>query len=184
MSTAADGKLLMELRRTAMDLLARREHSRSELVEKLQRKYSEASRHFLAVLDQLEQDGLLSDERFAEAYVRYRRSRGFGPLLIRQELRGKGIDAMLLDAVIDIRAEEWLDTLRELINKKRRLYAALLNKDAPPWERTCSRMDDAPHQSRAGSAPAFQDASKTRQKLYRLCLSRGFTSEQIERAMR
>src|SRR3989338_9583768 len=111
---------MTEVRRAAMDLLARSEHSRAEAVAKLQQKFPELVQHFDEVLDQLEQDGLLSDERFAEAYVRYRRSRGFGPLLIRQELRGNGIDATLLEAVIDLRAEEWLDTLRDLIARKRR----------------------------------------------------------------
>ena len=169
---------MTEVRRAAMDLLARREHSRAEVVAKLQQKFPELVQHFDEVLDQLEQDGLLSDERFAEAYVRYRRSRGFGPLLIRQELRGKGIDATLLEAVIDLRAEEWLDTLRDLIARKRRTL--------PCGSEPSSRSNSTQDQSRAGLAPTnSQDAElKARQKLCRFCLSRGFTSDQIARAMR
>lgn len=169
---------MTEVRRAAMDLLARREHSRAEIVAKLQQKLPELVQHFDEVLDQLEQDGLLSDERFAEAYVRYRRSRGFGPLLIRQELRGKGIDATLLEAVIDLRAEEWLDTLRDLMARKRRTL--------PCGSEPSSRSNSTQDQSRARLAPTnSKDAElKARQKLYRFCLSRGFTSDQIARAMR
>lgn len=144
-----------------MDLLARREHSRVELVDKLRRKFAEQAEGVAqllpAVLDQLEQDGLLSDARFVAAYVRYRRSRGFGPLLIRQELRGKGVSSALLDAALAENMQEWLDSLRGLLARKLRLV---------------SSADDA------------QEARKARQKLYRFCLSRGFTSEQIEQALR
>ena len=161
MRTAAENTTMVELRRAAMDLLARREHSRAELVDKLRRKFSEdtagVAQLLPGVLDQLEQDGLLSDARFVAAYVRYRRSRGFGPLLIRQELRGKGVSSALLDAALASDTPEWLESLRELIARKLRpVYSA----------------EDA------------QEARKARQKLYRFCLSRGFSSELIESALR
>ncbi|MDO8270882.1 MAG: regulatory protein RecX [Gammaproteobacteria bacterium] len=161
MRTAAENTTMVELRRAAMDLLARREHSRAELTDKLRRKFAEdadrVTQLLPAVLDQLEQDGLLSDARFVAAYVRYRRSRGFGPLLIRQELRGKGVSSVLLDAALAANTLEWLESLRELVARKQRL---------PTPE---------------GDAQA---ARKARQKLYRFCLSRGFSSEQIEQALR
>ncbi|MDO9317687.1 MAG: regulatory protein RecX [Gammaproteobacteria bacterium] len=161
MRTAAENTMMVELRRAAMDLLARREHSRAELVDKLRRKFAEeaggAAQLLPEVLDQLEQDGLLNDARFVTAYVRYRRSRGFGPLLIRQELRGKGVSSALLDVALVANTPEWLESLRELVARKQRLFT--LEGDA-------------------------QEARKARQKLYRFCLSRGFTSEQIENALR
>lgn len=152
---------MVELRRAAMDLLARREHSRAELVEKLRRKFAEQAEGVAQllpdILDQLEQDGLLSDARFVAAYVRYRRLRGFGPLLIRQELRGKGVSSALLDAALAENMQEWLNSLRGLLARKRRLVS---------------------------SASDAQEARKVRQKLYRFFLSRGFTAEQIEQALR
>lgn len=152
---------MVELRRAAMDLLARREHSRAELTDKLRRKFAEdvdqVGQLLPAVFDQLERDGLLSDARFVAAYVRYRRSRGFGPLLIRQELRGKGVSSALLDVALAANTSEWLESLRELVTRKQRL---------------------------SSSEGDVQEARKARQKLYRFCLSRGFTSEQIENALR
>lgn len=153
--------MMVELRRAAMDLQARREHSRAELVDKLRRKFAEerdgAAQLLPEVLDQLEQDGLLSDARFVATYVRSRRSRGFGPLLIRQELRGKGVSSTLLDVALAANTQEWLESLRGLVARKQRL---------------------------SSSEGGAQEARKARQKLYRFCLSRGFTFEQIEQALR
>lgn len=71
-------------------MLARREHSRSELERKLgARGFS--SDLIAAALDQLESQGLLDDSRFTEVYVRQRVERGYGPLRIQQELRQRGI---------------------------------------------------------------------------------------------
>ena len=79
-------------RRRAMDLLARREHSRLELERKLRtRDYSGAV--VASVLDELEADGLLSDSRFAESFVRARIARGRGPNRIRLELIERGVAA-------------------------------------------------------------------------------------------
>lgn len=154
MSSAAEKTLITSLRRSAMDFLARREHSRVELVDKLLRKYPEQHALLGPVLDQLELDGLLSDERFTEAYIRYRRNRGFGPLLIRQELRSKGVNANLLEAHLALDDARWQESLLALVQRK----------------------------SRGG--PALSTDAKARQKLFRFCLSRGFSAEQIARALR
>ena len=45
------------------------------------------------MLDALEAQGLLSEERFTEQYVASRLDRGHGPRRIREELRRRGIDA-------------------------------------------------------------------------------------------
>ncbi len=144
--------LALTLRRVAMDLLARREHSRAELLEELQRRFPESEPLFAEVLDQLTADCLLDDERFCEAYVRYRRSRGAGPLLIRQELRQKGVASPTLQAALDPSAEEWLATLRALLRKK----------------------------SGCCLPPASERAA--RQKLYRAMLSKGYPADMISRA--
>ena len=154
MSATAEKALKTSLRRSAMDYLARREHSRTELFEKLLRKYPEQETLLSPVLDQLELDGLLSDDRFAEAYIRYRRNRGFGPLLIRQELRGKGVSNSLLEIHLDSGDPQWRESLHTLVERKSRGLGSL-DKDA-----------------------------KARQKLFRFCLSRGFSAEQIGRALR
>ena len=90
-----------------MDLLARREHARLELRRKLMQRDFPAD-EVDAALDRLEADGLLSDERFAEVFVRQRAGRGYGPLRIRQELRERGVDDGVIAAALAPWAEQWL----------------------------------------------------------------------------
>ncbi|KAA6187895.1 regulatory protein RecX [Thiohalocapsa marina] len=88
--------LALEIRSRAIKLLTTREHSCLELQRKLeQRGYPpQAVRQ---VLDDLQRDDLLSEQRLAEAYVAERLGKGFGPVRIRFELREKGLS----DAQID-----------------------------------------------------------------------------------
>jgi regulatory protein len=79
-------------RRRAMDLLARREHSRRELVAKLSAR-SFAPELIGEVLDELEREGLLSAERFALSFVEARYGKGKGPRRIRAELAERGIES-------------------------------------------------------------------------------------------
>ena len=79
-------------RRRAMDLLARREHSRLELEHKLVARSFEAPL-VSEVLDELEDDGLLSSDRFAQSFVESRYARGHGPRRIERELADRGIES-------------------------------------------------------------------------------------------
>lgn len=89
-----------------MDLLARREHSRQELQQKLvSRGFDEALTG--EVIDGLADENLQSDERYTEAYVNERTGKGFGPLYIRQALRNRGIDDHLIDQYLDWNDPQW-----------------------------------------------------------------------------
>jgi regulatory protein len=84
-----------ELRKRALALLARREHSRAELAARLApRAESEAA--LAALLDDLERRGALSDERYAEARARSL-ARKYGAARIRHELRAKGVAEALVE---------------------------------------------------------------------------------------
>lgn len=95
-----------EIRDRALALLARREHSRRELEGKLVRK-GHAPSAVAPVLDALEAECLLSDERFAAAYVASRAARGFGPLRIIEELGQRGIRGAAAREACDPAAQEW-----------------------------------------------------------------------------
>ncbi|MCW8847229.1 MAG: recombination regulator RecX, partial [Sedimenticola sp.] len=89
-----------ELEQAAIRLLTNREHSRLELSRKLQSRCDD--RNLLSeVLDDLERSGYLSDDRFTELYVNYRKQKGFGPIRIRQELQERGISTDLIYAWLD-----------------------------------------------------------------------------------
>jgi regulatory protein len=87
-SPSGSGRLLAR----AIRLLARREHSRAQLAAKLQRGMPDAdsTSEIDQVLDRLERDHLLSDERFAGNVARARAAR-FGDARIRHELKRAGV---------------------------------------------------------------------------------------------
>ncbi|MDZ7854413.1 MAG: regulatory protein RecX [Halomonas sp.] len=78
-------------RDAAIRLLARREHSRRELAERLAAQ-GHPSDGITECLDALAEQGLQSDTRFAESFLRSRLLRGQGPLKIRVELERRGLD--------------------------------------------------------------------------------------------
>lgn len=102
-----------------MDYLARREHSQSELKRKLA---SRADNKDLleAVLADLVSEGLQSDSRFVEAYVRSKMNAGIGPIKLRMELIQKGISDACLESALDIDEEIWLEQCRAVWEKKYR----------------------------------------------------------------
>jgi regulatory protein len=83
------------VRTSAMNLLAMREHSAHELKSKLSKKFDQQE-WIDTEVDKLKRDGLQSDERFAEAYINMRLRQGKGALIIRMELRDKGISEQLI----------------------------------------------------------------------------------------
>ncbi len=116
-----------ELRRKAIGLLARREHSRAELARKLAADGTEED--IANVLAQLESEGLLSDARAAAAYVRAHAAR-FGATRLRQDLRARGLDAEpALDEAGELGSE--LDRARAVWQKKFGISPA----DAREWTR-------------------------------------------------
>jgi len=95
---------MQPLKDKAIQLLARREHTRRELQQKLQQR-GYALSEITSVLDNLEQEELLSEERYIGSYIRLRRARGYGPLKICVELQKRGINHRQILA-----NEEWLQT--------------------------------------------------------------------------
>ncbi|MCK9984708.1 MAG: regulatory protein [Azoarcus sp.] len=91
------------LRERALRHLARREHSRAELARKL--APHGAAEEIEDVLDRITELGLLSDHRFAEAWVRSKAAR-FGTARLRRELAQRGVGRDTIDAALDAEAVE------------------------------------------------------------------------------
>ncbi|HVV68369.1 MAG TPA: regulatory protein RecX [Gammaproteobacteria bacterium] len=106
-----------KVRACALRLLARREHSRTELVQKLLlRHFSEDLIH--AVIDSMLAKGWQSDLRFAKAYVEQQIQRGYGALKIEIELKKRGIAKELIVLVLPSDNAFWQQQLRKLWNNK------------------------------------------------------------------
>lgn len=106
----------ISLRTRALQYLARREHSRTELRAKLLPHVREGD-DVEAVLDDLAKRNWLSDARAAEQVVNQRRGR-FGAQRIAHELRQKGIAEDLISGALPQLKETELDAACEVWQKK------------------------------------------------------------------
>ena len=71
-----------------------------------------------SALDQLTEERLLDEARFAELYACGRADKGYGPLRIGRELRERGVSQDLVDTVLAGLENDWLPKLRELHRKR------------------------------------------------------------------
>lgn len=107
------------IRRAAMDCLARREHAYYELNQKLLVKFPDASPDAVdAVVSRLRAQHLQSDERFAEAYIRYRKNKGFAYLHIKADLVQRKVPLPIINAYLFEGDEEWLQIATRLVDRK------------------------------------------------------------------
>lgn len=117
----------------ALRVLAAREHGREELRKKLlippvprrqrygidkksgnnravQAKAAPPDADMLEdVLDALEREGYLSDERFAESFVNQRARRGHGPLRIKHDLQQKAVSSELIADAFAAAETDWFE---------------------------------------------------------------------------
>src|SRR5471032_365004 len=106
----------LSLRGRALGYLSRREHSRAELSRKLTPHLGEGD-SLDTLLDALEREGWLSNERFVESVV-HRRGTRLGTSRIVHELKRNGIDETLIqDAGTELKKTE-LTRAREVWGKK------------------------------------------------------------------
>jgi len=101
----------------ALDLVSRREHSRHELMQKLDKRYPETSPIIEEVLDKLEINKILDDERFAEMYLNSRARKGFGPKKIEMELNSRKVNSLFISNAIEA-YENWLENAQKVLKKK------------------------------------------------------------------
>jgi len=168
----SDSELSQYMRNSALGLLARREHSRRELSQKLSRKYGrhdDFSSHLIpSLLDELQEKCYQCDERFAESYVSYRSHSGKGPLRIIQELRDKGISEALVGRLVDEADHKWLSLALDV---SRRRFGEL-SSDALDHEGVGR-----------GKQVEHHEAQKIRAKQVRFLQGRGFTFAHISKVL-
>lgn len=90
----------------ALGLLARREHSRRELRTKLDQS-GYASDEADAAIARLGEQHYQDDDRFAEALLRSRIARGYGPLRLRMELNSHGLADERIRELLEAADVDW-----------------------------------------------------------------------------
>lgn len=106
-----------DIRFSAMNFLALREHSVKELKEKLGRKFSSVELIDEVIAGLIEQS-LQSDERFAQSFVAMRQRQGKGSVVIKMELREKGVAPELIARFVDDTDALWYELARDVWSRK------------------------------------------------------------------
>lgn len=106
---------MSEVFEQAVQLLARREHSRYELKQKLTSKGFTGA-DIEQAIDKCQQQGYQSDDRFVEQFCRYRAGQGDGPLKIRHALQQKGIACDLINQHLG--SFDWYELALTVYKKK------------------------------------------------------------------
>ena len=109
------------LRERALRLLARREHSRTELGRKLA-AHASPEDDLESLLEDLLRRKLLSDERYAESRA-HALSRKYGAARIAHELRAKGLDKGLAEQTAKAARATEVERARDVWRRKFRVAA-------------------------------------------------------------
>jgi len=101
----------------AIRYLSYREYAVGELRAKLLKKF-DSKLGITQVLERLLTEDLLSEQRYAESYLRARVNKGYGPEYIRNELISRGLKKTLIDKVLQNSDIVWEEEVYKVWNKK------------------------------------------------------------------
>ena len=124
-------------RNSAMRLLARREHSRAELRGKLVGRGFEND-SVEELLQGLEDQDLLSDERFAMSLVASRAETGYGPNRIGLELRNRGVSEELAREALAKAEVDWEERVTDQVARK---FGSDPAQTFPEWARRARYLE-------------------------------------------
>ena len=124
-------------RNSAMRLLARREHSRAELRGKLVGRGFEND-SVEELLQGLEDQDLLSDERFAMSLIASRAETGYGPKRIDLELRNRGVSEELAREALTKAEVDWGQQVTDLAVRK---FGSDPAQTFPEWARRARYLE-------------------------------------------
>ncbi len=151
-----------------MGLLARREHSRQELFQKMQQKGYTPDLINSNLDDFIEHDWL-SDSRYAEMLLRSRLLKHHGPVKIKMELKQKGVSELIIQQCFDSFSYE-NDTIGN----------QLMNNNPLELQDLWPILASEALEKKFSTKPADQ---KERIRQYRFLQQRGFDHDQIRQAL-
>jgi len=177
-SKAADGGYA-KCMAAGVRLLAGREYSRLELTNKLSRRFSAEVAD--AVVEELVDLKVLDDERYGEAFCRSRVERGYGPGYVARELEQNGLDAELIDTLLEPYQDQWFERALAQAQKAHRPKRRSRQYQVEPPDDTEFVGDD--ESSETGSYldrddhdnDQWKEQQKARGRLARLLARRGFS---------
>lgn len=102
---------------SALQLLSRRDHGEYELRQKLHHKGYEAE-DIDTVIQFCFEHRFLDDLRYAKSQIRQHVYKGHGERRIRQELKQKRVDELVIDEAFDNEPQDWFELAKETAAKK------------------------------------------------------------------
>jgi len=106
-----------EILHRAIALLSRREHSATELSNKLCQRGYEYDEVNPVILSLIEQD-YISDERYADCVLRSRVNKGYGWRFVQNELSQKGVSSSIAQKVVKNHQIDWYLQAELAYNKR------------------------------------------------------------------
>lgn len=105
------------IRMCALNLLARREHSEQELLQKLLTRNAEP---IVAqdIIDDLTKRNLISNDRFAESLVRACIRKGQGPIKLTHEFKKHNIDTAKISSLLTTLEIDWVTEIEKVHQQK------------------------------------------------------------------
>ncbi len=107
----------IQIRVDAYRYLGNREHFRPELERKLSEKGHDSAA-IAELIDDLQSEGLFCERRAAEAYLRSRMERGYGPLHIAPRLGQRLAEVAIVREVLPQCADFWVSRLQAYLIKR------------------------------------------------------------------
>jgi|TARA_B110000285_G_scaffold68230_3_gene78390 regulatory protein len=168
-----------DVRRAAMDFLARREHSRYEILCKLTRRLGDNPDLFEQEVGKLTNEGLQSDRRLAEAFIRARTNRGQGPVKIKMELRNKQVSDDIITTAFEECGVDFLALAQSVAVRKFRdaLHKVVESEVQDPELPELPELPEDPELPEALNIKALD--VKTQARISRFMQQRGFSYEHI-----
>jgi len=167
--SAAEKELLSILKNKGVSLLARREHSRYELREKLLKSLPNndcgQSEHLIdEALEWVVDMGYLDEQRYADMVLRSRVAKGYGAQRVRQELSQKRVAPEIVQASFESCDVDWYELAKSV------------------FERRFVSVGESAGES-IGENVSSLERAKLKAKQQRFLYGRGFSSDEIQYAI-
>ncbi len=120
----------------ALKFLSRREYSTRQMVDKLVGKGADQE-VAQSVVAELTDAGIMSDERFAQAWLRVRTRQGYGPQKIEYELKRSGVAEHIVHACLNANDPIWIQQLNEVVERK---YGNQVADSFKEWARRANQL--------------------------------------------
>lgn len=105
------------IKHTITRLLARREHSKAELLKKLLARGFESELSTVWI-EKFSGNNIQSEYRFTESFIRSKVTKGLGEARIRNELREHNVDSHLVNQIFREMAVDWYEQARAVFEKR------------------------------------------------------------------